>query len=253
MAHYGTLQNYRLSDDQAEDIRGRHIYGVDDDKLGKIDDVIFDHASGDIRYVVVDTGGWLSSKKFLVPTDRIRTSQKHEDDYQVNLTKEQIEKFPPYKESDLDSEKDWGEYENRYRSKWVDGPVMHREATDRNITPTTYQQEHSQESRATNQGASTQFSSSQDYSSQASRSQGFSSTERARGGEFDDEDTGRIIPAGTDTVVIGNSAAGIGSRWDTFQSRLRERRRHAVASCTTCISGPSSIREESADTERKAV
>ena len=31
------------------------------------------------------------------------------------------------------------DYEPCYRSKWVGGPVVHREATDRNITPTTAQ------------------------------------------------------------------------------------------------------------------
>ena len=86
MAHYGILGNTVISD-TAEDIRGSHLYGTNDEKLGKIDDVIFDHFSGDVRYVVVDTGGWLSSKKFLVPADRLRASSKHEDDFEVNLTK----------------------------------------------------------------------------------------------------------------------------------------------------------------------
>lgn len=50
MAHFGTLRNYRFSDTQAacEDIRGAKVYGRDDEKLGKIDDVIFDHSSGAI-------------------------------------------------------------------------------------------------------------------------------------------------------------------------------------------------------------
>lgn len=39
------------------------------------------------------------------------------------------------------------------------------------------------------------------------------------------------MPAGTDAVVINNSAVGIGGRWDTFQSRLLERRKEAVAHC----------------------
>src|SRR5207245_6875477 len=66
--------------------------------------------------------------------------------------------------------------------------------------------------------------------------------------------TERIVPAGTDSVVISNSAVGIGGRWDTFQSRLRERRKEAVASCTTC-SGESAVKRgsESVDTLRKAV
>ena len=52
---------------EGDDIRGANPYGRDDSKLGTIDDVIFDHSSGAIRYIVVDTGGWLSTKKFIVP------------------------------------------------------------------------------------------------------------------------------------------------------------------------------------------
>jgi uncharacterized protein YrrD len=66
MAQSGMLRDYRFTE-AAEDIRGSQLYGVNDEKLGKIDDVIFDHATGTIRYIVVDTGGWLSTKKFIVP------------------------------------------------------------------------------------------------------------------------------------------------------------------------------------------
>jgi len=142
MARYGTLGDYRFSDTQeaALDIRGSKIYGSNDDKLGDIDDVIFDEGTGAVMYVVVDTGGWLSSKRFIVPPEEIRPSLQHGDDFRVDLTKEQIEAFPAYDGTALTSEEQWADYEKRYRSKWVDGPVMHREATDRNVTPTTQQQ-----------------------------------------------------------------------------------------------------------------
>jgi hypothetical protein len=233
MAHYGLLRDYRFSDssEASADIRGAKLYGVGDEKLGKIDDVIFDHSTGLIRYVVVDTGGWLSSKKFLVPADRLRASIEHENDFEVGLTKKQIENFPPYNESDLESEKGWSDYENRYRSKWESGPVMHRMGTDRNITPTTKQME----------------------GSPAGAGSGIAGRSAGSGTAASDAVTSdRIIPAGTDTVEISNSAVGIGGRWDTFQSRLRQRRKEAVTGCKTCSSGPVSQRD-SADTMRKAV
>ena len=74
MAHYGCLATYQFPD-RAEDIRGATVYGLNDEKLGKIDDVIFNHSSGNVTYLVVDTGGWLSTKKFLVSADRIRASR----------------------------------------------------------------------------------------------------------------------------------------------------------------------------------
>ena len=238
MAHYGLLRNYRF-EESADDIRGASLYGRDDEKLGKIDDVIFDHSSGNVRYAVVDTGGWLKSKKFIVPAERLRASGEHRDDFTSDLTKEQVESFPPYNEKDLDSEERWGDYESRYRAKWEKGPVMHRAETDRNITPTTQQLQGNQSSM---------------------RAEGYSGSRLTSTGsgrpdvDAADASTARVVPAGTDTVVIDNGAVGIGGRWDTFQSRLRERRKEAVVGCTTCTVGPAGTRgSESADTFKKAI
>jgi hypothetical protein len=131
-AHYGMLRDYRFSDD-VDDIRGAALYGIDDDKLGKIDDVIFDHASGTIQYAVVDTGGWLSSKKFLVPADRIRPYAKNDDDFSIDATKDQIEALPKYDENATDA--GWADADKRQRDAWGSGPVMHKEGSTHSITP----------------------------------------------------------------------------------------------------------------------
>jgi sporulation protein YlmC with PRC-barrel domain len=249
MAHYGTLRDARIAE-LDEDVRGASIYGQNDEKLGKIDDVIFDHASGDVRYVVVDTGGWLSSHKFLVSMDRLRASTKHKDDFETTMTKQEIESLPPYDESDLKSESKWSDYEGRYRSKWVTDPVMHRAETDRNITPTTYQAVGNLDSEraAAAQGHGGPTAPKMPASSVGAQDVGSSDLHAA------DAQTGRIVPAGADTVEISNTAAGIGGRWDTFQSRLRERRKEAVAACDTCT-GESWQSEKSGDAGslRKAV
>jgi sporulation protein YlmC with PRC-barrel domain len=247
MAHYGSLRNMSVTE-PAEDIRGSHVYGINDEKLGKIDDVIFDHMSGNIQYVVVDTGGWLSSKKFIVPADRLRSSAKHEDDYETNLTKDQVQSFPAYNESDLQSEDKWSNYEGRYRAKWVADPVMHRAETDRNVTPTSYQASGNVNSEA---------------SAAAAHGRPIPTRTGAvpiRGSEeadlrAADATTERAVPAGTDAVVISTSANGIGGRWDTFQSRLRERRKEATAQCGLCSAESSATKRgvESTDKLRKAV
>ena len=244
MAHYGTLRDAPIVE-ATEEIRGSHVYGLNDDKLGKIDDVIFDHTSGDIQYAVVDTGGWLHSKKFLVPAERLRASAKHEDDFEVNLTKEQIESFPPYNESDLESEGKWTDYENRYRAKWVNSPVQHRAETDRNITPTTYQETgnlNSERAEAAVHGTAVP---------RARESVASPSTADLNAARTPTE---RAVPAGTDSVVINSSANGIGGRWDTFQSRVRERRKEVVSRCQTCSDLSATKRgSESATTLKKAV
>jgi len=244
MAHYGILRNTAVSD-RAEDIRGSQLYGTNDDKLGKIDDVIFDHSSGDIRYVVVDTGGWLTSKKFIVPAERLHVSSKHNDDFEVNLTKEQVESFPPYNESDLQSENNWNTYEGKYRAKWVADPVMHRAETDRNITPTTYQAVGNDDSER---------AAAEIHGQRPPRMPSASTGTSRADLEAAARPTERVVPAGVDSVVIDSSAVGLGQRWDTFQSRLRERRKEAVTSCSTCAGESATSRGmESADTLRKAV
>jgi hypothetical protein len=201
MAQHGMLREYRFVD-AAEDIRGSKLYGLKDEKLGQIEDVIFDYSTCVIRYVVVDTGGWLTTKLFIVPAERLRVSAEHKDDFVVDLTKAQVESFPPYKEGDLESDEQWSEYEGRYRSKWEADPVMHRAETDRNITPTTQQMP------------------------------GNSPSARAASSAEGIEDTGAFTEGGfaasTSSVVIPSNAVGIGARWDTFQDRLRERRKEVI-------------------------
>jgi hypothetical protein len=134
MPHFGTLREHRFAGD-VDDIRGATVYGLEDEKLGKLDDVIFDHSTGQIRYAVVDSGGWLRSHKFLVPADRIFPHEQHDDAFVIGVTKQQIESFPPYDESKLESEENWKAYEKEYERGWHESPVQHHYGTDRNITP----------------------------------------------------------------------------------------------------------------------
>lgn len=135
MAHFGTLRDYQFANDVG-DIRGSDIYGRDDEKLGTINDVIFDHSSGTLRYAVVDTAGWLSSKKFLVPANQIFARPDHEDDFAVNLTKDEIKRFPEYDEKHVERNEDFRDYEKRYHQEFTTtGDVMHKEGSTHIITP----------------------------------------------------------------------------------------------------------------------
>jgi len=216
MTRYGTLGDYRFADvkEAADDIRGSKVYGFNDEKLGEIDDVVFDQDSGRIVYVVVDTGGWLSSKKFLVPPREVRPSVQHRDDYLVELTQEQIESFPPYDSEALSSEERWADYERRYRSNWETGPVMHRVATDRNVTPTTKQQV---------QSGSGVIPSMKDEEAEAP-----------------------ITPIRTE-ATMDVSATGPSLRWRTFEDRIRMRREEVLDSSirqAKRTTSPTSAREK---------
>jgi sporulation protein YlmC with PRC-barrel domain len=134
MAHVGTLRGYRF-EGNIDDIRGSNIYNRNDDKLGQIDDVIFNHDSGYIEYLVVDTGGWLNSHKFLVPADHI-TATDDNDRYFIDLTKQQIEGFPEYNEKLHENDANWNDYENRYEESWTtSGGILHKEGSQNILTP----------------------------------------------------------------------------------------------------------------------
>jgi hypothetical protein len=146
----------------------------------------------------------------------------------------------------LESDAKWSGYEGKYRAKWVADPVMHRAETDRNVTPTTKQTSGNLQSEQAAAKAHGQPISE--------RMQPVSTSSDRADWEAASRPTERVVPAGSDSVVISSNAVGIGGRWDTFQSRLRERRKEAVASCKTCSGeGVNKRGAESAEDLRKAV
>jgi sporulation protein YlmC with PRC-barrel domain len=224
MAHFGTLKSFRFSEGDADDIRGATLYGLNDEKLGKIDDVIFDHSTGDIHYAVVDTGGWLSSKKFVVPSERLSPSGKHEGDYQVALTKKQVETFPVYDEKAVGSEDSWDDYEETYSTVWEGNEVQHRAGSDHNITPT-------------------------DDEVPPDTGSSFAGTRQP----VLDVTPERLVPPGNQ-AEISPSSTGAGQRWLSFEDRLRQRRREVTVGCVTCnrTTGSETASDRERDEQRKA-
>jgi uncharacterized protein YrrD len=133
MPHYGILRDRKL--EGVDDVRGAQVYGVNDEKLGTIDDVIFDHSSGDIRYVVLKTGGLLSRKRVMVPVNRIEPYGQHEDRFYAELDKERLEMLPEFNDESMKSEGDWSRFEKDYEKRWNEGAVMYNKETGRIITP----------------------------------------------------------------------------------------------------------------------
>jgi sporulation protein YlmC with PRC-barrel domain len=135
MPHYGILRDHKFEDESMDDVRGADVYGVNDEKLGTLDDVIFDHATGDIRYVVLKTGGVLSSKRVMVPGNRVEPYGNHDDKFYAELDKERLEMLPEFNDETLKTEGDWAKFEKDYEKRWNDGAVMYNKDTGRIITP----------------------------------------------------------------------------------------------------------------------
>jgi len=213
MAHYSTLRGYEFSTADIEDVRGAAVYGPNDKKLGKIHDVIFDHTNGNITYIVIDTGGWLTTKKFLVPANQLSDSAKHDKDFVVDLTQEQIERFPKYDESDLESDAKWSMYENRYRDAWGEGSVLHRESSNRTVTPSPTETEWPPVGRT----LSGDRQSQQEADLAAAEAP-----------------TDRVFPSGGNEWERNPVGGAVGSRWEAFQNSFRQRRKEVTGTCARC-------------------
>jgi len=109
-----SLRNYQFSEGFNDDVRGSNVYGINDEQLGKIDDLIFDEKTGSIKYAVIDSGGWLQSRRFLLPPEQLQQSNQREGDFEASYTKRQIERFPALDEEIFTSEEQFDEYERSY-------------------------------------------------------------------------------------------------------------------------------------------
>ncbi|MCU1301162.1 MAG: PRC-barrel protein [Candidatus Sulfotelmatobacter sp.] len=134
MAHCGSLNTQPVSDD-VHDVRSSTVRGSDGEKLGTVNDVIFDHDTMEIRYLVVDSGGWLATGTFVLPADGVSIDESDDDGLAAKVTKQQIENSPQYNKNTLQSEDEWKKYEQAFKQYWEEEPVMHLKGSDRIITP----------------------------------------------------------------------------------------------------------------------
>jgi len=132
MTHYGS-GNQAVSE-KIRDIRGTSVSGADNTKLGEVDDVIFDHETMEIRYLVVHSADGLEPSTFLLPADHISADEKHEDNLVASVTRQQIENSPRYDKKSLRTEDAWKKYEQDFKKYWDEEPVMHLKGSDRIIT-----------------------------------------------------------------------------------------------------------------------
>jgi hypothetical protein len=82
-------------DDSAIDFDGLDVRGSDGNKLGDLDGFILDPASGRVHYAVVDSGGWFSSRQFLVPIGHAQLDRERPA-LTVDITKDAIRRYPAF-------------------------------------------------------------------------------------------------------------------------------------------------------------
>jgi len=77
-----------------------HKIHATDGELGKVDEFYFGDKTWAIRYMVVETGNWLSGRKVLISPAALKTPDWNEKTFPVALTREQVRTSP-----DIDTHK----------------------------------------------------------------------------------------------------------------------------------------------------
>lgn len=75
-----------------------YTLGASDGEVGKVSDFLFDDRSWAVRYLVVDTGGWLSGRKVLISPISLEAPDWEEGVFPVRCTRQQVEDAPPLDE-----------------------------------------------------------------------------------------------------------------------------------------------------------
>ena len=82
-------------DNSAIDFDGLDVRGADDQKLGDLDGFIVDSSSGRVNYAVVDSGGWFTSRRFLLPIGHARVDADRRAMI-VDVTKDALKRYPEF-------------------------------------------------------------------------------------------------------------------------------------------------------------
>lgn len=111
-----------LIGDDYYDPTGKTAFGVNEEKVGKIEGALVEDTTGRIRYLIVDAGGWFSSKEVLVPAGLARIVG--DDVFFDSLTKSQVEAMEVY---DHDYQYSYKEQYERDRQAFVADSVPEAE------------------------------------------------------------------------------------------------------------------------------
>ncbi|WP_045233695.1 PRC and DUF2382 domain-containing protein [Deinococcus pimensis] len=95
-------RNLDLTGNDVYDPTGRTAYGSDGERIGTVRSALADPDTGRLRYLLIDAGGWFSSKEVLVPVGLARTEE--DGVYFDTLTRDQVRDLHGYQGSyDYDS------------------------------------------------------------------------------------------------------------------------------------------------------
>ncbi|MEL7070391.1 MAG: DUF2382 domain-containing protein [Cyanobacteria bacterium J06581_3] len=138
-----TYPDYRntFSNNNLSHLDDYSVYAQGEDKVGTVEDGLFDDTTGQFRYLIVDTGIWIFGKKVLLPVGKAQFDNEQRRVYVHGLTKEQVEKLPEYDGNTVDYN-----YEERVRGVYRENSAAQSAPVEgQAYTPETYDYDYDKE------------------------------------------------------------------------------------------------------------
>lgn len=128
-------------DDSILDLDGLDVRSADDEKLGEIDGFLVDSGSGRVLYTVVDSGGWFTSRRFLLPIGHA-TLDRDRSALRVDVSRESLRHYPEFDERGFSTltDEDLRSYEQRMGSACCPDDIAGDQAGWRHDSARHYQQ-----------------------------------------------------------------------------------------------------------------
>lgn len=82
-------------DDAVVDYDGMNVYGTDGHKIGDVDGFIVDRDAMRVNYVVVDSGGWFTSRRLLLPVGHATLAADRKA-LQADVPREALRRLPEF-------------------------------------------------------------------------------------------------------------------------------------------------------------
>jgi hypothetical protein len=73
-----------------------YAIAASDGRIGTVHDFLFDDVSWRVRWLVVDTGGWLSSRRVLLPPSVLGHPDRAKREFAVRLTMQEVKDSPSH-------------------------------------------------------------------------------------------------------------------------------------------------------------
>src|SRR4051794_37553624 len=126
-------------DPRVLDLDGLDVRNQRDDHIGDVDGLLIDTVSGRPRYLVVDSGGWFRSRRFLLPIAHARLDEDRRA-LRVDFDKETINRFPEMRNDRYEALTD-AELQSYDEGVWRSTGVTHptgadTRGSDYNTSPT---------------------------------------------------------------------------------------------------------------------